>query len=95
MTTIAIITVTAVTVAERMSIEDRSVPGVYGFAMGDGIGEHSDVPRNDPQEGQNPLEEAALDVFHDKIGIDCLDDFEVEVEILSKDDHGPDEVHWI
>lgn len=92
---IAIINVTTATPAERLSPDDQEVAGIYGVVMGDGIGEYSDTPRKPPEDGENPLEEAALDVFHDKIGIDSLDDFEVDVHILPPADDAPDDVQWL
>lgn len=95
MAKVAIITVSTDTPPHRLSPEDLEVPGVYGVIMGDGVGEYSETPRNPVQGDEDPVEEAALDVFHDKIGIDCLDDFVVDVQILHPNDDGPDDVIWL
>ncbi len=90
-----IITVTTDTPVNRLHPDDVEVAGVYGVILGDGPGEYPSEPRNTPQGDENPLEEAALDVFHDHIGIEVLDDFEVDVTILPDGDDGPNDVHWL
>lgn len=95
MTTIAIITVTTTRQAEALHGDDRAITGVYGVAMGNGRGEYPDVPRNAPEEGADSLVEAALDVFHDHVGIKVLDDFDIGVRMLDPDETEPEGVHWL
>ena len=90
-----IITVTTETPENRLHPDDVEVAGVYGVVLGDGPGEYPSEPRNAPRDDQDPLEEAALDVFHDRICISVLDDFEVDVTIMPEGSELPDEVHWL
>lgn len=95
MTDIAIITVTTSTAPEDLHADDGAITGIYGVAMGDGPGQYPSVPRNAVEEGDDPLREAALDVFHDHIGIHVLDDFDITVEAPVAPDSVPDRVHWL
>lgn len=95
MTKIAIITVSATDKAHRLHPDDAEVAGIYAVALGDGPGEYSPEPRTAPAPGDDPLVEAALDAFHDRIAISVVDQFEVDVAILAKDDEGPEEAHWV
>lgn len=87
MTRYAIIKVVAETGEDDLDPEDVGVPGTYGVAMGDGVAEYPSEPRDadrvEPEQGPDgPLIEAAKDVFHDHVGIEVLDDFDITVEIL-------------
>jgi len=95
MTKIAIITVAATDDAARLHPDDAEVAGNYAVALGDGPGEYPTEPRNPPAPGDDPLAEAALDAFHDRIAISVLDQFEVEVAILGDDEEGPEDAHWL
>lgn len=75
MTKYAIITVKAQT--DELHDLDHGVAGVYGVTLADGA-----QPRNELEEGQDPLEEAALDVFHDSVAIKVLDDFDIDVQVV-------------
>ena len=52
---------------KALSDEDKSVPGVY------------EMPLSNPGGVQDPGS-AALDAFHEEIGIECLEHFEIRVE---------------
>ena len=83
MTRVAIFDVTTDVRTRDLHAYDRDIVGVYGVIMGDGIAEHPMEPRDlrpDPED--DPLEEAAKDVFHDHVGIKRLDDFSIPCEIL-------------
>lgn len=95
MSTTAIITVVAADDTENLHPDDAEVAGVYAVALGNGAGDHPPTPRNPISPGDDPLVEAALDVFHDRITISVLDQFEISVNILANDEEGPQEVHWL
>lgn len=92
MTTIAIIT--AIAASDDLHEDDTDVAGMYGVRMGDGPGQYSAQPRDADSDG-DPIEEAALDVFHDHIGIRVLDDFEIGTAILAEGEDVPDGVQWL
>lgn len=69
---------------------DHGVAGVYGVELVEGI-----QPRNELEEGQDPLEEAALDKFHDSVAIKVLDDFSIEVAIVTHPAECPSTVEWL
>lgn len=91
----AIITATANT--PDLHEDDEHVAGVYGVVMGDEPGTYPMEPRDDVENGDDPLQEAAKDVFHDHVGIRVLDDFDIGIEILPEDADASarDEVHWL
>ena len=87
MTRYAIIKAVATTGEDDLDPQDVGVAGTYGVAMGDGIAEYPSEPRDadrvEPEQGPDgPLIEAAKDIFHDHVGIEVLDDFDITVEIL-------------
>lgn len=84
----AIITVGAE--SDKLHALDRSVEGLYGVVLDDDA-----RPRNVLEEGQDPLVEAALDRFHDKVAIQVLDDFDIDVEVFETQDECPNEVEWL
>lgn len=92
----SIITVTAAVASEDLHADDASVAGTYGVAMGTDVGLHSPEPRaplgdDEIESADDQLAEAAKDVFHDKIGIHDLDDFDIDVRVLPDGSGQPDE----
>lgn len=51
---------------EPSEVEDEGVPGIYEIEV-------------DPELDEGQSSEAALDVFHDHVGIEMLDDFDISV----------------
>lgn len=92
--TIAIITVALADAGTVPHPEDADVPGAYAVALGDGPGQHPDTPRR-LSPGDDPIVEAALDAFHDRIGISVLDDYDIGVTVLTGDAQGPVDAHWL
>jgi hypothetical protein len=95
MTITAIITVTTEVGPDDLHEDDGEIVGVYGVRMGDGPGEYPATPRNAVEEGDSTLREAALDVFHDHVGIHVLDDFDIAVAVPVAEADAPDEVYWL
>lgn len=101
MTRIAIFDVTTDVPTRELHAYDRDIVGVYGVVMGDGHGHHPTEPRMfdlDPED--DPLQEAAKDVFHDHVGIKRLDDFSIPCEILAEGSPMPDDwkgrdIQWL
>ena len=91
---IAIVTVVAAH-GVPLGDDDAAVPGRYAVAMGDGA--HPPVPRAKPEAGDDPLVEAAKDVFHDRVGIDDLEAFEIGFKILPEGSGDPadEDLHWL
>ncbi len=90
MTRIAIFDVTTDVAQDDLHEHDRDIVGVYGVMMGEGVAEHPTEPRQldlDPED--DPLQEAAKDVFHDHVGIHVLDDFSIPCEILPEGSPAP------
>lgn len=71
---------------------DADVVGTYGVALGDGVGDYSPVPRGEVMAGQDPLHEAALDVFHDHVPIRQLDCFDFTLRTLAPGEPLPPDV---
>ena len=90
-----IITVKALHPAALLDPLDREVAGIYAVELGDDGEAYPDTPRHPPAEGDDPLHEAALDAFHDRVPIDKLDDFEVETDTLADGDDVPEGAAWI
>lgn len=97
----AIFVVKALVPESELDEDDGFIEGVYGVRMGDEIGCRPMVPRNlQPDAKDVPLEEAAKDVFHDKIGIAVLDDFSIDIVVLDEGSPMPEEwageqIAWI
>lgn len=97
----AIFVVKALVPESELDEDDGFVEGVYGVSMGDEPGCHPMVPRNlEPDPEDVPLEEAAKDVFHDKIGIAVLDDFSIDLVVLDEgspmpEEWGGEQIGWI
>lgn len=84
----AVVTVKAL--SDRLHDLDQSVAGVYGIELREDA-----QPRQQLEEGQNPLEEAALDRFHDSVAIKVLDDFDIEVQVYDAVDDCPSQTEWL
>lgn len=78
------------TQTDKLHYLDHGVAGTYGVQLEDDA-----QPRNEIQEDQDPLEEAALDEFHDSVAIKVLDDFEITVTIKDSVMDCPDDVEWL
>ena len=95
MTKTVIITVTTPHPVAMLDPLDRQVPGTYGVLLGYGPGEYPELPRGEVEQGDDPLHQAAYDVFHDHIGIERLDDFIITADLAHTEDDEPDDVHWL
>lgn len=81
-----LITVTTSLLAEELHAYDQGIAGTYLVHV-------NDVAPEKPDQDDNPVIEAALDVFHDKIGIKVLDDFQIIPAVMAPDAPLPDDVH--
>lgn len=87
-----VINVKALVPAEDLDSDDTAVAGVYSFSFLES--EVSPLTEEQKSDGLDPIEEHALDLFHDKIGISVLDDFEiVAARVQSEDDIPEDTDH--
>ncbi|WP_206243634.1 hypothetical protein [Novosphingobium terrae] len=73
---------------DALEIEDRSVPGLYAIAL-----DQADIDRR--ADDDEPIIEAAKDIFHDCIAIGNLDDFEIDVEVVSCLASVPEGAQWL
>lgn len=94
---IAIIDVKAISGQADLHEDDLNIAGVYGVVIPEASNEESVDPWVNAADDGDPMVEAAKDVFHDKIGIHVLDDFEIEVRILPEGEDAPEdqEIHWL
>lgn len=82
--------ITVVAQSKDLHELDRGVAGVYGVELVEGT-----QPRNELEEGQDPLEEAALDKFHDSVAIKVLDDFSINVAIVENSEECRPTIDWL
>lgn len=99
MATLALITVTTPLKSDELGPEDANIVGTYGVALGDEPGAYSPAPRDrglPVDAGADPKIEAALDVFHDHVGISNLDHFEISAVLLPEGVlTDRDDIHWL
>jgi hypothetical protein len=66
-----------------------AIAGSYGFDM-----DPAKVALRPTVAGEDSLLEAALDIFHDQIGIDELDNYEIDAKQIASPDEAPEGTSW-